>query len=139
MSDTLGKVAAIFIGVFLMFIVPIQLMLQREDNLRQMYVITEVTEFVDNVRNTGICSYEMYKMFKSSISNLGEMYDIEIENTRKDENNIVSHEAEKDEVIDEIVNTGFYYLKENDFIKVTVTKKNTIIAYYGGSIKSENY
>ena len=60
MSDAFGKIFAVFICVYLMFIAPITYMQKESQRLEETYILTETSIFVENVKNTGIISKEEY-------------------------------------------------------------------------------
>ena len=56
MGEAYGTVAAIFLSAYLMFIMPLNNMIYESEKLEQMYVLNEITYFVESVRNTGCIS-----------------------------------------------------------------------------------
>ncbi|ADL36403.1 hypothetical protein bpr_IV038 (plasmid) [Butyrivibrio proteoclasticus B316] len=61
MGDVLGKVFAAFLGCILMFIVPIMLIAQKQDTIRQSYIDNAVVEFVDNAKVAGKITPQAYE------------------------------------------------------------------------------
>lgn len=79
MSDTLSKIVALVISVFLLFIFPVENLLARQDDITRIIVLNETTEFVDSVRNLGYITPLMYIQFRESLSATGNVYDITME------------------------------------------------------------
>ncbi len=86
MSDTAITIIAIFLAAILMFIFPLMSMSERTDNVSQLAVQTSTTEFVNNVRTTGVLSLANYDKFVQEISATGNSYDVEMEVQVLDEN-----------------------------------------------------
>ncbi len=61
MGDVLGKVFAAFFGCIVMFIVPIMLIAQKQDTVRQSYIDNAVVEFVDNAKVAGKITPQAYE------------------------------------------------------------------------------
>ena len=64
MSDTTITIIGIFLAAILLFIFPLMAMSDRTDDISQLSVQTETTEFVDNVRTTGVLSLNSYELHK---------------------------------------------------------------------------
>ena len=63
MGDSLGTVIVIAIAAILMFVFPVMTMADRTDDVSQLTVQTETTEFVDEIRTTGKITPEKYDQF----------------------------------------------------------------------------
>ena len=61
MGDVLGRVFAAFFGCMIMFIVPIMLIAQKQDTVRQSYIDNAVVEFVDNAKVAGKITPQAYE------------------------------------------------------------------------------
>ena len=61
MGDVLGRVFAAFFGMMVMFIVPIMLIAQKQDTVRQSYIDNAVVEFVNNAKVAGKITPEAYE------------------------------------------------------------------------------
>ncbi|WP_026659211.1 hypothetical protein [Butyrivibrio sp. AC2005] len=61
MGDVLGRVFAAFFGCIIMFIVPIMLIAQKQDTIRQSYIDNAVVEFVDKSKVAGKITPEAYE------------------------------------------------------------------------------
>ena len=86
MGDSLGTVIVIAIAAILMFVFPVMTMADRTDDVSQLTVQTETTEFVDEIRTTGKITPEKYDQFVQSITSTGNLYDVDIEVKVLDEN-----------------------------------------------------
>lgn len=144
MGEAYGTVAAIFLGVYIMFIMPLNNMIYENEKLEQMYIVNEITYFAERVRNTGCISEDMYFQLTDKISSLNNVYDIEITHYKniynEDKSRILYFEkAEYLQNIKEVLcKSGVYCFNKNEYIKVTVMQGDNVVACYGGSIKSEN-
>ncbi|MBE5926430.1 MAG: hypothetical protein E7270_05665 [Lachnospiraceae bacterium] len=131
MSDSFSKIVAILISVILMFIIPISITRERQNEYKQTYVLSETMYLVDNIRNTGVLSKEMYNIYVNKITGM-------INNSRIE---IVSSDMEyKDfvflnDIIDGFKNNEKYEFARFDYIKIIVYENDKPIAYYGGSVK----
>ena len=137
MGDSLITVVAIFLAAILMFVFPLMSLAERTDDVSSLAVQTATTEFVDDVRTTGIMTLEDYDAYLSDISSTGNSFDVEVLIQQLDENpgkKTTQAEATKigenlyyniytTQVEEELYSKGKIVLKEGDF--VTVTAKNT--------------
>ena len=141
MSDAFGKIVAILISVAIMFIAPVVLYSETADNTKNTYVFTTISEFVNEVENTGVISSDRYNMFINMLSNLKSGYNIEITHMKNDYINgeYIGSVIDNDEIIQSLDNESEHRLKKGDFIKVTVKRKEKIVCFYGGGIKNEDY
>mgnify|MGYP004546523817 FL=1 len=137
MGDSLGTIVAIGIAAVLMFVFPVMTMADRTDDVSQLTVQTETTEFVDEIRTTGKITPERYDRFIQAINSTGNLYDVEIEIKVLDENHgKKSVQVQRDklgenyyfevfnsQVMEKIDKNESYLLKEGDIVAVKV--KNT--------------
>ena len=137
MGDSLITVVAIFLAAILMFIFPLMTLAERTDDVSQLAVQTATTEFVDNVRTTGVMTMADYETYLSDISSTGNTFEVEILIQQLDENpGVKTTQAEATkigenlyyniyttQVLEQLDSTGRITLKEGDLI--TVTAKNT--------------
>lgn len=79
MSETLSKIVALVISIFLFFIFPVENMLTRQDDISRIVVLNETAEFVDSVRNLGYITPLMYMQFSRALSATGNLYEISME------------------------------------------------------------
>ena len=61
MGDVLEKVFGAFMGLILMFIVPIMLIAIQQDTVKQSYIDNAVVEFVSNARSSGKITPQAYE------------------------------------------------------------------------------
>ena len=80
MSDSLMVVISIFVAVILMFIFPLMSISDRNDDIAQTIVQTEVSEFVDKISVAGKIRPSDYEAFVAKVNAAnGAPYDIEIQ------------------------------------------------------------
>lgn len=137
MGDSLGTIVAIAIAAILMFVFPVMTMADRTDDVSQLTVQTETTEFVDEIRTTGKITPQRYEQFVEAINSTGNLYDIEIEIKVLDDNpgkksvqvqrdklgENYYYEVFNSQVMEKIDANQPYLLKEGDIVAVKV--KNT--------------
>ena len=121
-------------------------MSDRTDDIAQLTVTTQTTEFVDNVRTTGRLTMDDYSAFEQSIAATGNTYDIEMELQVLDENpgkkttqadytkigENVYYSMYTSQILDTIAPSGgakkVLTLKEGDWFSATVKNTNTTLA-----------
>ena len=87
MSDSLMVIIGIFLAVVLMFIFPLMSISDRNDDISQTIVQTQVSEFVDKISVAGTIRASDYAAFVASINTAnGAPYDVEIEVQHLDDN-----------------------------------------------------
>ena len=144
MSDSTITIIAIFVAAILMFIFPLMAMSDRTDDMSQLSVQTATTEFVDNVRTTGILSLTNYDKYVQSLGATGNNYEVEMEAKILDENPGKKTTQTQATKIGENVyyslytsqlmealngNTGgVYRLKEGDFFSASAKNTNATIS-----------
>lgn len=117
-----------------MFILPLKIINQRQENLYQTYALTESIALVDSVCNKGILYEETYLDFLNRLNNTGKIMNIELEHYSGDSGQYSS------QIISELENSGFYKMKIGDLLKVKVLdNQDNVIIFYGGYIKDEDY
>lgn len=139
MEDSVITVIAILLAVILMFIFPIMSVSDRLDDITQLSVQSEVTKFVDKVRQKGSITDDDYYNFRKVASSNGSLpLQIEIQIQILDENpNIKTAQSEKTKIgenlyynlyttqIESKLGTdGKIVLKEGDMISVNVKNRN---------------
>lgn len=142
MGDSLTTIIAIFLAAVLMFIFPLAAIADRNDDTSQMYVQTTLNNFVNSVAAKGTLTKDDYAQLESTLSATNNSYDIELEIDVKDVNPGKKTDNQKigdttyysvytSQIIDSntgTVKNGTYYLKEGDYIKVSVKNINTTIS-----------
>lgn len=138
MDDILTSVIGIGLAAVLMFIFPLITMSDRTDDVSQLTVRIAVTEFVEDIRQSGKITRERYNQFIGNIGSTGNTYNIEIEAKILDEN--PSRKVVKDTKVqgknvyysvynsqiieDTLMKDKDYYLKEGDTIIVSAKNSN---------------
>lgn len=148
MSDAFGKVVAILLCSYLMFIAPVNYMIKETENTAQTYILNEITGFVEEVKNTGILDKERYNILCQKIyalSSFENRYEIDMLHSRhgygEDGKEIIFDIDNyfNNDILEVLSLSDCYYLNEKDYFKVTVYKNNIPICFYGGGIKNEAY
>jgi len=144
LSETLGKIIALVVSIFLFFIFPVENMLSRQDDITMIAVLNETAEFVDSVRNLGYITPLMYSQFCQALSATGNSYEITMEHihncvdpvyidpadisTFQHYYNINTSITYTDEIISRLFpGNGMpdrYYLSKGDIFRVKVVNKN---------------
>lgn len=142
MSETLVTVIAIFLAATLMFVFPMMSLSERNDDIAQLSVQTATSEFVDNVRTSGVVSQKQYSNYLQTLNATGNSFDVEVELKILDENlSSKVGQASSTKIgenvyysvytsqIEEVLNSKEkYLLKEGDIISVTAKNTNTTIS-----------
>ena len=138
MSDTLMAIIGIFIAVILMFILPLSIMANKNDEIAQTVVQVAVSDFVETVTNQGRITEFDYNKLVQKISTTGNAYDIQIEAQIIDDNSRRAtstgdssqtgeykyYSVYTNAIIDKVRNDGFYELKKDDYVIVNVKNIN---------------
>ena len=100
MEDSVITIVAIFLAVILMFIFPLMAVSDRLDDISQLSVQSETSEFVDRIRKKGVLTNEEYNSYIQTASSGGiTPLDIEIQIQILDENpNIESNNENKTKI-----------------------------------------
>jgi len=151
LSETLSKIIALIIAVFLLYIFPVENMLTRKDDITRVFVLNETAEFVDSVRNLGYVTPLMYLQFAQALSATGNNYDIYMEHrhgkvdpyyidpvdiTSFQHNYKVSRITVYTEDIMEVLfpvaapasEDRYYFFSKGDYFSVRVTNRNKTTA-----------
>ncbi len=165
--DAFGKIISMILAIILLFIFPSLYIAQKQDSIIQSYVLTETSNFVDKIKNTGEITKATYEDFTSTLNATGNIYNVELEHGHyeviPDEDSFYQYYYTTYEL--EILNTLYpengdspiYTLNKGDYISVKVTNKNKTLAtkiqeilynrvlpteqifvMYGGIIRDEN-
>ena len=139
MEDSVITIVAIFLAVILMFIFPLMAVSDRLDDISQLSVQSETSEFVDRIRKKGVLTNEEYNSYIQTASSGGiTPLDIEIQIQILDENpNIESNNENKtkigenlyyniytSQIEERLGKDGKIVLKEGDIISVNVKNTN---------------
>lgn len=140
MSDSLMVMIGIFLAVILMFIFPLMSISDRNDDISQTIVQTQVSEFVDKISVAGKIKSSDYEAFVSAINTAnGAPYDVEIEIQHLDDNltskvstvssSLIGENVRYSTFTTEVITTMYndenkeYKLRKGDNVIITV--KNT--------------
>lgn len=139
MEDSVITLVAIFLAAILMFIFPIMAVSDRVDDISEMSVQTETTEFVDRIANTGCLTLEEYNKYIQTATMGGiTPLDVEVQIQIMDENpNIEANSDDKTkigqnlyytiytkQIEEKLGNDGRIILKEGDIFSVNVRNTN---------------
>lgn len=142
MSDTVVTIIAIFLAAILMFIFPLMSTADRADEISTQTVDAATTDFVDTVRSTGKITQDNYDNFVQTISATGNSYEVEIEVQILDDNpgkKVAEADYTKvgenyyyseytSQILNELQRKGTKYLKEGDWVTVSVKNTNRTIS-----------
>ena len=150
MKDTISIIFAALIGTFLIVIMPLYSILDRQDSMSYNVVLTQTTKFVDDIRNNGFITKEAYYDYISALATTSNSYKVSIEAYKRtlirdtdEDGNIIKDsfveevelyntkdilEVLEAEIVDESSNNigrnNTYLLNENDEIYVRVYNTN---------------
>lgn len=79
MEDTFATLVGVMLSVFLLILLPLYNMFERQDDIAYEYVLKTTTQFTDEIRYKGYCSYDMYNKLLDNLVLSGNMYDISVE------------------------------------------------------------
>ena len=79
MKDTISIIFAALIGTFLIVIMPLYSILDRQDSMSYNVVLTQTTKFVDDIRNNGFITKDAYYDYISSLASTSNTYKVTIE------------------------------------------------------------
>ena len=79
MEENVQRVFAIIISIIIFFIFPLYISYEKKDDISYALALKITTEFVNNVKNNGYISYDMYTKYVSDLGATDNMYDIEFE------------------------------------------------------------
>ena len=140
--DSLGKVFSLFFVVILLFLVPLHDEARRMDTMSQVYVSNETTEFVNNIKNKGYITVEMYQRYIEVIDRTNNLYDVQIVHSHKIVEPFVN-EAEMieegkyiirffdtytDEILEAFDKGDTYYFSQGDYINVSIRNRNKTLS-----------
>lgn len=160
--NSLDKVVGIAFIVLLMFLVPLQDSARKADGISQAYISNETMEFVNNVKNKGYITADMYKRFIYHIDKTNNLYDIQIVHSHRliepliNENGTVEEHytiryfnTYQDEILETFDEGNIYYFSQGDYINVSIKNRSKtladritissgrILVTYGGMIRDE--
>lgn len=137
MDDSLTTIIAIFLAAVLMFIFPISTIADLNDDISQMYVKTTLDSFVNTVVAKGKITKEDYEKLEAALEATNNSYEIslvinisDINPGKKESNGDTAYYSVYTSQIQEALDSTAqaYYLKEGDYIKVSVKNVNATIS-----------
>lgn len=152
MADSLSKVVALIIAVFILFVFPMKNEFERQDETSRMLVLTETTKFVDSVRNLGYITPAMYMELTQKLGATNNIYEIKMEhyakrydplyedpkNQKEEEKGKfnVNYQGEYTKEIMKVlfpdpalgIKVRFYKMSKGDYFAVKVVNKNKTMA-----------
>ena len=141
MGDSLITVVAIMLAAILMFVFPMMTIADRNDDISQLSIQTATTDFVNDIRTTGILTTDKYDKFVQTIGATGNSYEVSMEIQILDENTSKVSQAEMTKIgentyyslytsqIEEKLNSNKKIaLKEGDIISVSIKNTNQTIS-----------
>lgn len=161
MNEALDKVVGFFLAAVLMFAIPFYYFEERREGMEQGYLLTETTEFVDTVRNTGSLEEEVYQRYLKKISAATGLYEINMQYTAKKIEftdgrvHLLEEDSYETELLGKMESEGRILFQKGDFFRVELVKKTTspgflllqwlvpelngeeIAVYYGGCIRND--
>ncbi len=141
MEDTTLSITGIIIAAIIMFIVPLVMIADRNDDISQLLVETYTSEFVDDIIKTGEITNEDYEQYLISLGRSGNTYDVNIELKILDENpgrrhtNVTGTTGENSyyslftsQIEEELNRNERMVLKEGDTISVTTSNSSKTLS-----------
>jgi len=136
MSDIFGTVILILLSVYLMFISPVFQMQNRNTNIEEMFILSEINYFTDNVRNTGVIEKQSLLNLYNTINSLSKKYNIFLDVIKTEDGRIECINTKKS--IEKVIESeGKFFLEKGQYIKIGVESKNKLVTLYGGLIKKD--
>ena len=83
MKENISIIFAAIIGTFLIVILPLYSILDRQDSMSYNVVLTATTNFVDNIRNNGFIDKASYTDYISALASTANTYKVTIEAYKK--------------------------------------------------------
>ena len=83
MKDNISIIFTAIIGTFLIVLLPLYSILDRQDSMSYNVVLTSTTNFVDSIRNNGFVDRQSYYDYISALASTANTYKVTIEAYRK--------------------------------------------------------
>lgn len=133
LGDSAMTVVAILLAAILMFVFPLMMTADNNEDVTNLKVEQLTTDFTDSMRVTGKLTQEDYDNFVVSLAATGNAYDTQIEVQRIDENlakknygttvtigDNVYYTEYTSQILDELASNGVTYFTEGDIVTVSV-------------------
>lgn len=160
MEQAFGKIVAILTTSAMLFLVPLFINLQRQENMIQLSIMTDTVEFVDSVRNMGYLSVEMYNRFQEQVRKIHSGVEIamvhRVNSLHIGENGIetVTKIRTENDILTTLQIDREYLFQKGDYFRVEVKRLGKSLpeqlfllssdehmpdtyVYYGGSVRYE--
>ncbi len=142
MEDNLSFVVAVILSVLLLIFFPLYNAFERQDDISYEVALTAITNFADDVRQSGVLTKEDYDKFVNELIATGNSYDIQLEGHKK-----VLNRLDKDVVVENYeidysrdilkqldskyidnpksaIKSGAYLLEDGDYFYVKIKNTN---------------
>ena len=83
MEDTLQRFFAILVAVVIFFLLPLYIAFEKKDDISYSLALKITSNFVNDVKNKGYITRDMYNDFISDLAVTGNSYDIKMEHVAK--------------------------------------------------------
>ena len=113
MEENIQRVFAILISIIIFFIFPLYISYEKKDDVSYALALKITTEFVNNVKNNGYISYDMYTKFVSDLGATNNMYDIKFEHKSYEYYPVIY--AYEDNTYSEAIKSFDYSLYKNEY------------------------
>lgn len=142
MREAFGTIIAIVLVVLAMFLTPMMNNANKEDQITQDLVYTEVADFVQQVQLNGFISQDMYNEFTKKLSDTNLLYTVEMTHAHDvvmpvfneagdavTGTKVVKSTVYEDDILDGVFDKdGIYYFETGDHFSLTVKNKNRSLA-----------
>ena len=98
MEDTPTSIIGIIVAAVLMFLVPLVLLSDRNDDIAQLVAQNATASFVDEVLKNGVITNENYQRFLNRLNSSGKTYEVDIEVKILDKNASQKYTEESQEI-----------------------------------------
>ena len=153
MGDIFARITAVLLAVSVFFGIPLVYMHERAKSARQLYMLSEVTRFVDGVCNVGVIDRDMIGSFYDSMSKAGS--GIKIQMLHETYDYVFDEESDRYVTVkryydeSDITKAYEYRLYRGDYFRVSVEAHDDILflmqddatlsVVYGGTVKYEDF
>lgn len=169
MEDNIQIVVVAIIAIVIMFIFPVYVAYEKLDDITYALTLKYTMNFVDEVKEKGYISQEMYKDYLVALRSTGNSYDIQMEHgyerfdyVQENSSNNYTKTTEifsQNNIVEKLSTTGYYVMNKGDNFNVVIRNNNVtpatvifniitlnaavkierIYVNYGGAIKSTKW
>lgn len=131
MDSNIQRVFSILLSVIIFFLFPLYVTFEKKDDISYALSLRMTYNFVNNVKDKGYISYDMYNDFVNELGVTSNLYDIKLEHKRKKyEPAIFSY----DDLYNQILGKFDYITYKNELSKGEInqngkTYKNLVLGY----------